>query len=139
MSKAFLMASAATHPGTIGMIGVSRSHALDHDDGLCGRVLFSGKEIASAGQAGLEIALRDNMIFLPIQIFCRQILLRARGYDDHPVLDFGGLTGGCNSGFEVADRAFDILDSWRRQTDGYCRSVGFRRAVGPAVAVVFLR
>jgi hypothetical protein len=76
------------------MIGVSRSHALDHDDGLCGLIPLPGQGAAPEGKACFEPALRDDTIVVSIQVFFWLVLLRTRGYDYDPVLDFGGRAAG---------------------------------------------
>ena len=84
----------ATHPGTVGVVGISRSHALDHDDCFCGLIPFPRQEAVPGGEAGFEIALRDDTIVLSIQVFFWLVLLRTRGYDYDPVGDFGGPAAG---------------------------------------------
>src|SRR5260370_21130070 len=66
---------ATAHARTVGVSGVARAHALDHDDGLFPLIaLWCEKRIASSA-TGLELPLRHDAVVLPMQIFFRLALL----------------------------------------------------------------
>ena len=105
----------AAHAAAVGVLFVAALDALDHHDGRVALALQLGRQLAR-GQRRLELALRDHVRVLAVQVELGAALLAARRDDDHAVGHLPLLSVHIEHALEVADVSGDACQG-RVQVD----------------------